>query len=347
MTAINIWAKYYSEGLKKYLTEDLSDLLKTVVSSCNKSSVSRKFDITYAYPINDTNQPKFQTAPGTFITVYIDYIAVWYGWVHTREMNTHDQTVTLTAYDCLIYLTKSKVTYNFNNAVAESCIKQICDDLDVKYNYIPTTGIPITLLIKDKTAYEAIMLILTEVSKQTNKQYIMYADKNRLSIMEKGAVIQDSISIPGATGMWTRYHALDPAENMSGTIYKDTIDNMINRVKAYDDKGSVIGVVENSDTRKFYGTFQDTYTKEDDKDWKVGACALLHMLDTEITIDALGDWRFKTGYGAFVCAPYIDMLNKKVMYIDGDTHTWNLESGLYTMELNLNAENTMDVLEAS
>lgn len=347
MTAINIWAKYYSGGLKKYLTQDLSDLLKTVVSSCDKSSVARKFDITYAYPITDPNQPKFQVAPGTFITVYLDYKAVWYGFVHTREMNTQEQTVTFTAYDCLIYLIRSKVNYNFNKAVAESCVEQICKDLGVKYNKIPTTGIPITLPIEDETAYEAIMHIYYEVSKKNGKKYIMYADNNQLSVMEKGAIIQDSVSVPGARGMWTRYHALDPKENMSGTIYKDTIENMINRVKAYDDKGKLLGTVESSYNQKFYGTFQSTYTKEEDKDWKTEASNLLHGVDREITVDALGDWRFRTGYAAFINAPYIEALDKKVFYIDGDTHTWNLESGLYTMELNLNSENTMDDVEVS
>ena len=347
MTAINIWAKYYSSGLKKYLTQDLSDVLKTVVSSCDKSSVSRKFDITYAYPISDINQPKFQASPGTFLTVDINHKAAWYGWVHTREMNTHDQTVTLTAYDCLIYLLKSKVTYSFNNAISESCVEQICNDLGVKYNYIPTTNMPITLLVKDQTAYEAIMQIYYEVSKKTNKQYIMYADNNQLSIMEKGAVIQDKILISGTTDLGIRYHALNPKENMSGTIYKDTIDNMINRVKAYDDQGKILGIVENSDAQKFYGTFQSTYTKEENKDWKTEATSLLHGVDREVTIDALGDWRFRTGYAALMNAPYIDALDKKIFYIDGDTHTWNLESGLYTMELNLNSENIMDALEAS
>lgn len=347
MTAINVWAKYYSGGLKKYLTQDLSDLLKTVVSSCDKSSVSRKFDITYGYPITDPNQPKFQASPGTLITVYLDYKAIWYGMVHSREMNTQEQTVSLTVYDCLIHLLKSKVTYNFKKATAESCVEKICNDLGVKYNKIPTTGIPVTLLVQDQTAYEAIMQIYYEVSKKTGKQYIMYADNNQLSIMEKGSLIQDSVSIPGKAGMQNASHALDPTVNMSGTIYKDTIENMINRVKAYDDKGKYLGMVESSTNQKFYGTFQSTYTKEEDKNWKASSMKLLHGVDREITIDAVGDWRFRTGYAALIKAPYIDALDNKVFYIDGDTHTWNLESGLYTMELSLNAENTMDDVEAS
>ncbi|MEA5008219.1 hypothetical protein [Clostridium tyrobutyricum] len=347
MTALSVWAKYYSSGLKKYLTQDLTDMLKTVASSCDKSSVARKFDITYAYPITDNNQPKLQVAPGTFITVYLDYKAVWYGFVHTREMNTQEQTVTFTAYDCLIYLIKSKVTYNFKKATAESCVEKICSDLGVRYNRIPTTKIPVTLLIKDQTAYEAIMQIYYEVSKSNGKKYIMYADNNQLSVMEKGTIIEDSVSVPEQRGMWTRYHALDPKENMSGTVYKDTIENMINRVKAYDDNGKFLGMVESSSNQKFYGTFQSTYTKEENKNWKTEATNLLHGVDREITVDAIGDWRFRTGYAAFINASYIDALDKKIFYIDGDTHTWNLESGLYTMELNLNSQNTMDALEVS
>ena len=343
---ISIWAKYYSGGLNRYLEQDLTGLLKTVTSSCDKSSVARKFDITYAYPITDPNQPKLQVAPGTFITVYLDYQAAWYGFVHTREMNTQEQTVTFTAYDCLIYLLKSNVTYNFKKAVAESCIKKICTDLGVKYNNIPVTGVEITMLIQGESAYKAIMKILYEVSKKTGKKYIMYADNNQLSVMEKGSVIQDKVGEPDYPGEFTRYTPLSPSENMSGTTYKDTIESMINRVRAYDDKGNYKGMVESSYNQKFYGTFQSTYTQEENKNWKAEAEKLLHGVDREITVDALGDWRFRTGYAAFINAPYIEALDKKVFYIDGDTHTWNLESGLYTMELNLNSENTMDDVEA-
>jgi hypothetical protein len=324
---LSIWATY-KNGAGNYMLQDISPMLKTVTSSRDKSQVARKFDVTYAYPINDKNQPRFQVGLGTYISIKLDQKEIFRGWVIYRSLNSESEEMSFTAYDCLYYLTKSKVTKNFKSLESEYCVENIAKELNMPYNIIPTTGIKITRLITGEPAYQAIMEIYSEVSKQNKKQYIPYAELDMLSIMEKGQIID---------GM-----RLAPEENMQGSTYTDSLDDMVNKVLVYDSSGNYIGEVSNDADVKDFGIFQDNYQKEDNVDWKTGANNCLKPFTNEFTVDVLGNWKYQTGYAITVQIPYIDKYQNTVVYIDADTHTWNLEEGLYTCQLTLNTQNTMD-----
>lgn len=315
---------------KKYL-QDITKMCKSIQISGDKEQVSRKLDITMAYPITDINQPKFQIGTGTLITVFENNKEIFRGFVHDREINSSSQEVVFTAYDYLIFLLKSKVTYNFTNIFSEYAVEKICKDLGMKYNWIPQTAININRLIQGKTAYEAIMEIYTQVSKIDGQKYFPYADYDMLSVMGKGKLVEGVV--------------LNSLTNIGSTSYKDTIANMVNQVIIYDENNYWVGQVDNINDVKFYGVFQDVYQKEQDKDWKTVAQNMLHGKDTEINVTALGDYRCRTGWAVKVKIPYIDVLQDAAMYIDADTHTWDIATNMHTMELKLNLNNIMDLKE--
>lgn len=327
---LSVWALYDNNW------ENLTDMVKTVQTSMTKEEVSRKFDVTIGYPVLDKRQPRFQVAPGTLISVNLNYDEIFRGWAQEREINTESGELTFTAQDCIIYLLRSKVTYNFKDIESEYAVEQIAKDLGIPYNIVPTTGIKISRKIDGKTAYEAIMEIYTQVSKQNGKFYMPYADHNMLSIMEKGTIIKNNT--------WYGYasETLTPDRNLIGLTYKDSMTSMVNRVKIYDDKGTYVGVTELPDMSKAYGVFQEEYHKEDGKEPYTEAKKLFHSIDREFTVNTVGDWRYRTGYAILSQIPYVDLLTNKIMYIDGDTHIWDLAKGKYTTELKVSYDNTMD-----
>lgn len=306
-------------------------MCKSIQISGDKEQVSRKLEITMAYPITDRNQPKFQIGTGTLVTVFEDNKEIYRGFVHDREINSSSQEIVFTAYDYLIFLLKSKVTYNFTNIFSEYAVEKICKDLGMKYNWIPQTAININRLIQGKSAYEAIMEIYTQVSKIDGQKYFPYADYDMLSVMGKGKLVDGLV--------------LSSLTNIGSTSYKDTIANMVNQVIIYDENNNWVGQVNNLDDTKFYGVFQDVYQKEQDKDWKTVAQNMLHGKDIEVDVTALGDYRCRTGWAVKVKIPYIDVLQDATMYIDADTHSWDIATGMHTMELKLNLINIMDLKE--
>jgi len=309
---------------------DITNVIKSISCSGDKAQAARKLGITLAYPIWDRNQPRAQITPGTKVWLLLDGKEIFRGVVWDREINSAGEDLTLTAFDYLIYLTKSKVTYNFVNITPEDATRKICDELGVETGDLASTGITVNRLIAQKTGYDAIVEMYAQASKTNGKKYIPVMDGTKLSVIEKGKVAAD----------YTLRSKLDGVgNNIMSTSYRDTMDGMINKVKIYDDKNNYVSEVSNGDWISEYGLIQDNYTKEADKDSIAVANGMLAGIQRDVTIPALGNWACRAGYAVNTEIDYISTLQNAVMFIDSDTHTWEPGTGKYTMSLNLSFGN--------
>ncbi|MBZ9615288.1 XkdQ/YqbQ family protein [Clostridium estertheticum] len=316
------------------VTTDITNVVKTISNTGDKSQVARKIDVVLAYSIWDRNQPRTQVGPGTKIWMLKDGKEIFRGVAWTRGLKSSAEELTFTAYDYLIYLTKSKVTFNFKNIMPEDATTKICKELGITVGTLASTQIKINLLIAQKTGYEAIMQVYTQASKKNGKKYIPVMDGTKLNVIEKGKVVID----------YTLTTQLDGIGNNIGDVdYQDTLDNMINKVKVYNDQNVYVGEVLNQSSINDNGLVQDNYTKEADKNYTTVATGMLHGVDQIPTIsDIIGNWGCRTGYAVKSKIFYLDILKNAVLYIEGDTHTWEVETEKYTMSLNLSFKNTMD-----
>ncbi|WP_407308534.1 terminase [Desulfosporosinus sp. SB140] len=323
--------KLYS--LYNGVVRDITNAIKSISSTGDKAQVARKLDIALAYPIWDRSQPRAQIRPGTKVWLLMDGKEIFRGLAWDREINSDSEELTFPAYDYLIYLTKSKVTYNFVNITPEDATRQICFELGVETGDIASTGIKVNRLLAQKTGYEAIMEMYTQASKTNGKKYIPVMDGAKLCVIEKGKVV---------TNYTLRSQFDDTNNNVLSTSYKDTLDGMVNKVKIYDSENNYVGEVCNSSWINEYGLIQENYIKEADKDSDSVANGMLTDLQTDVTISALGNWDCRTGYAVNSKIFYVSTLQNTVMYIEGDTHTWEPATGKYTMSLNLSFKNQMD-----
>ena len=315
------------------ITQDITNVVKVISCSGDKAQAARKLDITYAYPIWDRDQPRAQITTGTKVWLLLNGKEIFRGIAWDRTLNSASEDLVFVAYDYLIYLTKSKVTYNFANITPEDATAKICDELGIEVGVLAGTGIPVSRLIAQKTGYEAIMELYTQASKTNGKQYIPVMDGLKLSVIEKGSIVANYTLISQLDGV---------GNNMISTSYRDTMDGMINRVKVYSGDNAYISEVSNDVQISNYGLIQDNYTEEKDKDSNTVARGMLTGLQQDVTIPALGNWDCRTGYAVNTSIEYIDILQNAVMYIEGDTHTWEVATGKYTMSLNLSFKNSMD-----
>ncbi len=325
---IKIYALY-----DRKLVTDITQYCKTISWSGDISQCARKLECTLAYAIFDKNQNKTQIGPGTLVWLQEDGKELFRGIVFDRELSSSGE-LKFTAYDYLIYFLKSKVTYNFTNIISEAATEKIITDLGVKYNRIPTVEIPITLLVKAKPAYDAIMEIYTMLSPKTGKKYIPIMDADQVSVIEKGAIVDNFI--------------LQPETNLGNATFNDSISNMINKVQIIDEKGNYIGKVENTGAITAYGVLQDIYeyNTSDSQNATAMASGLLKNVERTFKATALGNSKIITGYALKTQIFYIDILQNATMYIDADAHTWDVATGLHTMELTLNFDNIMNEKEA-
>ena len=120
--------KLYS--LNSGVVTDITNAIKSISSTGDKAQAARKLDITLVYSTWDKNQPRLNVQPSTRVWLLLDGKEIFRGIVWDRELSSSEE-LKFSVYDYLIYLTKSKVTYNFSNITAEDATKKICSDLGI------------------------------------------------------------------------------------------------------------------------------------------------------------------------------------------------------------------------
>lgn len=182
------------------------------------------------------------------------------------------------------------------------------------------------------------MELYTQVSKQTGKQYYIYMSGLKVNIGELGKNASSKPIKPTSDV----FHG---DGNMLSFEYKDTMNNMIDRVKIYDDKNGYIGKVEISENIRTHGILQDNYVKEEDKNPYIVAKNMLRGADKEFSCTTIGNYDYRTGSAVIVKLFAISSLLNTKMYVIEDNHTWDIETGTYTTDLNLSYVNKMDAKE--
>lgn len=123
--------------------------------------------------------------------------------------------------------------------------------------------------------------------------------------------------------------------------YKESITNMVNKVRIYDGEGKPQGVVQNDADVKKYGIFQQTYTKEEGKDATTTAKSMFKTVEKTFTLECVNLNEAVTGAGAVVRDSSTGLSG--VVWIDADTHTW--QNGVATMSLTVTLKQMMDTKE--
>lgn len=268
---------------------------------------------------------------GNIVKLYSDSDdMLFYGRINRRERNSSKQEIVYHAYDLLNHLLKSKGTYYFKNTTAEKITKAICDDLQIKTGHIAVTNIAINkMIVEEESFYNIILMAYTKVNKINGKKYKIEMNGDRLCVIEKGVLIEDCI--------------LREKETIQESNYAENIDSMINKVKIYDDQKIQIGEVTEADWMKQYGIFQSVYPKEEGINATNAAKNMLTGVSKTASIEATGDSRCISGYAIKIKDTKTNLSGK--FWIENDTHTWN--QGIYTMSLDLEFKNIMDIVEES
>jgi hypothetical protein len=318
---------------KRSLVTDITNYCKTIVWSGDKEQVARKLEITIVYSIFDKNQLNTQIGPGSLIWMMDGEEELFRGYVFDRDIESSAQELTFTAYDYLIYFTKSKGSYNFTNTTPEDITKTVCGDAGIQIENIGTSGWKINLLAKQKTFHEVIMMAYTKVWHLNAGKYnfMPFMHRDKFSIMNMGVAVEN--------------YTIRPDLNISNTSYSDTISNMVNKVNVYKSDGTYVGTAWNRDWINMYGVLQDVYEAEEGKDAMSVANSMLHGVDETVKVSVLGNTKCRTGWGVKVKIPYIYDLLDTTMCINTDTHTWEVATGKYTMDLDLNFETKMKLIE--
>ena len=190
------------------------------------------------------------------------------------------------------------------------------------------TGITITNPCVKKTGYQVIQSSYTAAARKNGKKYqLMMTEVNRVSVIEKG---QDSGVI------------LTGDSNLSDATYKTTLQNLVNKVLITNQKGTVVGIVEDTESQAAYGTIQKVLEQEEGKDAAAEAKNLLHGSDPSATVTGIpDDIRAMAGYALLVQEEETGLIGQ--FFIESDSHKYS--NGESTMSLTLAFQNLLDEVE--
>ncbi|MDU6361528.1 MAG: hypothetical protein E6590_16480 [Clostridiales bacterium] len=287
---------------------DVTNMVSEITWSGSQDEIARKLELNFLFPLHDYYAPKVYPNIGEQLFLYDDnHTELFQGRVFYNERLGEQGTIQITAYDDAIRLAKSKGTYNFKGKTAEAITQIVCNDLGVKIGQLAPTGIPQKMLCNGMGMYEIIQKAYAGASSQNKKKYSIGMRQGKLCVDEIG---KEVVEIP-----------ISSDTNILESSYSENAEEVINRVKIYDEKDQYIGVVEDKELIDRVGIFQDVYTKEQDKQAGTVASNMLKGIEERIEITTLGNVQYRTG--KVVKIQDISTKVDKVFCITDDSHKWN------------------------
>lgn len=310
-------------------TTDITEYVSSISWGGSRSEVARKLELKVVNaPLDDNITPiTIDLADPVYLFEDDGKTELFRGFVIEREASSVQGVVTYVAYDLLFYTLKSKATYNFSSKTAETIAKMVCDDLEIPVGSLASTGISQKLIVQNVSIYEIIMQAYTQAYQQNGVNYRVTAKQGLLNVEEMGKVVCEI--------------ELTEDSNITSSQYKETLTNMVNKVRIYDGEGNPAGVVQNDADVKKYGIFQQVYTKEEGKDATTTAKSMFVGVEKTFTLNCVNHNGAVTGSGAVVRDSATGLSG--VVWIDADTHTWN--NGVATMSLTVTLKQIMDTKE--
>lgn len=307
---------------------NITNAVSTITWSGSVEQAARETTITVLNAPNDNNikKLKLNIAAGDVLKLYSGEKLIFYGEVQTSEKRSEIGTISYKARDLLDHLLRINHKQRFKNKTAEAITKWVCEKYGIPIGSIAATRKVIKkLIIDDASLYDTIMTAYTKAAKSTGKKYMAYMDGKKLCVKVKGTVISG--------------YSLDEYKNLIAATYEESIENMIDQVKIYNEKGKQIGVVKNADHVKRYGIYQSTYTKEKGVNAQTAAKSLFVGIEKKVNVETLdGNIKCIAGNGIKVYDAATGLCG--LFWIQSDTHTW--ENGRHKMSLELSFKNVMD-----
>ncbi|MDI9412780.1 MAG: hypothetical protein QM401_04285 [Bacillota bacterium] len=305
--------------------KDITKLITELTWSGDYKQAARTVDFGVAAHPHDTNLPTVDMQMGDMIKLFdSDDNELFQGYLFYREKSINGKEISNLAYDGLVYLLKSRGTYNFKSMTPQAITQKVCNDFGIPVGEL-APGSPLNRLFDAEQIYNIIMTAYTIESNKTGKVFMARMNNGKLNVTEKGWKV-------------ARY-ILDGETSISEAVYSESMEDSINRVKIYDEEGQYVGEVT---LDGIPGILQDIYKVEQGQDAQSRAKGLLKGIQRTAELEGLGDLGCIAGNAVVVQEPHTGLAG--LFYIDADEHTWS--EGQHTMRLSLNFQNLMDAQEA-
>lgn len=309
---------------------DITPYLVDATWSGDSGQAARKLAFTIAHNTTDKDKsfPVLDLLNGGKVDAFYsddnqERVQIFSGRIWYRHRNTSQYTFEFTAYDNMIYLAKSEVYKVFDGITVSDAIRQLCQEVGLTVSddlpYIMTT---VNFVADGKTITEVFKTLEEMTRADTAGAYDFMA----VCLLDKITAIPKGQIISG-------YTATDQTDIIH-TEHSQSVEDMINRVKAVDETGAVVQIYNTDEDITRYGILQKIYKMQPPKkgetvDNAKAARELLKGIKEESSLEGIGNIQCITGYSITIQEQQL----KGNFRILSDTHTFR--DGQHTMSLSL------------
>ena len=290
----------------------LKDVTTDLVVSHGKDELAEKVTITLANVKVGKNSLNNLIALKDKVYVYANTGSggkeVFRGYVWERQFkyDADAKEIQLVLYDRLIYLHKCKDNlFVKKGKKTKDVITSIAKKwgFKIKYNYKSITHGK--LVYHNQSIADIMTDILNKTKSKTGKGYVIRLENNVIVIE--------------STGSNSTVYTIESKKNAIETVYKQTMDDMVTKVKivkaesvkkgdSEEESGKYLTVTSVSKNTKQYGTLQDIVVKEKDEKLSEAKKEANEILkekanpQTEIEVNAVDNPWIKKGYKVYIAS---------------------------------------------
>lgn len=246
-------------------------------------------------------------------------------------------SMSVTAYDEAVYLTKSMDTRKFTNMTATAIIRQLCAEFGIPTGSIAETGYVVPkLILNDKTLWDMMTIALTETRKQTGRRFFITSSGGNLTVIERGEKVVTAF--------------IESGSNLLDASYSQSIEDMRNQVKVTGgdpDKNPLVATAKDDALIAAFGVMQrlenadSSKTQSEIQQLAQTLLAELGKVNDEASVTALGDVNITAGTAIYVSEPITSIVG--AFYVLTDTHSF--EGGNHKMTLRISGDEGLPKLE--
>lgn len=319
----------------KFLIDD-KDVTEYIISftwSGDNNEAARKVEFSIAF--NNVSKdstfvnPKIELG-STVIVKYIESVSdldskeitLFKGkiWIQNRDTSSFEKR--FTAYDDLIFLAKSKLNKKFKDSTVYDDIKQVANEWG--FNVVLDKGVTLDakgdFIADGMSCTEIFKKALSLQSAKDNKKYSIMAldEKNNIIIGDNSTKEVANFSLTDKT-------------NIISSSHGESIENLVSLVYISDTNGdtSPDKSVKGEWAFNRFGKVTEIYKPDDKVDTKTAATQLLHSVDIEASLSAIGNIYCVAGKSIEIQEENL----KGKFFIKSDSHSFS--NGQHTMNLTL------------
>ncbi|WP_313990254.1 hypothetical protein [uncultured Selenomonas sp.] len=312
---------------------DITNYVKKYTWSGDSEQAARKLEFSIAYntKAKDEAFESLDLKLGGFIYLFYredemkDEVKIFEGRIFYRKRATDSYSFEFACFDDMIYLAKSNIRAVVAGTVAAG-IAQVCGEIGIPVGVLPAgLDASVDFIADDKSATEVLRMLLAyqeaaNLAHGKDTHYLPICLDGKVNIIKKGERIEGYTATADV--------------NVCSAEYSESVEDMVNRIKAVDDNGEVCQVFTINDDVQHFGMIQKIYKMQPPKkgetvDNIAAAKAKLKRVRDDSSLKGLGNIQCITGYSIEVQEEQL----KGIFHIKSDTHTF--ERGIHTMELSL------------